>query len=293
MIIVRLMGGLGNQMFQYATARRLADARKTKLYIDASWFETAKNIDTPRTYELGCFNIQERFISPNKLLLVDNNEKRSLKRKVYLHTKAALKTKVHPYKEEVEKFHKEVFWLPDNTFLEGFWQCENYFVGARDIILKDFSFKKPPTGKNKELLKEIESSNAVSLHVRRGDYANIKTVTQFHGLMGLDYYKKAIELIAKQVKNPHFFVFSDEPEWCKKNLKIDYPTTYVSHNKDGSEDMRLMSHCKHHIIANSSFSWWGAWLNPRKDKIVYAPKVWFQVKHPNAKDVVPKSWQRI
>lgn len=293
MIIVKLMGGLGNQMFQYAAGRSLAIENDTKLYMDSSWFEIANSVDTPRVYELDCFNIKASFIPPGKMTLIEKYEP-TLKSKIYKLTKGLRQPYVVHIKEKNHEFDGSFLKLGNNTYLDGFWQSEKYFKDKRLTLLEDFSYRKEPSIKNTLLLKEIKTNDAVSLHVRRGDYASNKSTNAYHGLTSLDYYKTAVELISKNVKNPHFYIFSDEPEWCKKNLQIDFPTVYISHNKDGSEDMRLMRHCKHNIIANSSFSWWGGWLNNHPNKIVIAPKVWFQNKESNdGSEIVPESWMRL
>jgi hypothetical protein len=292
MIIAKLMGGLGNQMFQYASAAGLADRLDAQVIIDKSWYEADLDVNTPRSYELDCFALQQKFVDHAQLTLV-NEIIPSAKTKLYDLTKGRKKPRVLVYKEDGHGFHKDVLDLPDNTLLDGFWQTEKYFLHARDKILKDFEFVNKQSKKNLEVLNQIKSTNAISLHVRRGDYANDKNTNAFHGLTGLDYYKEAIKRISEQVKVPTFFVFSDDPEWCKQNLKIDFPSTYVSHNKAGSDDMRLMTQCQHHIIANSSFSWWGAWLNQSDQKIIYAPKKWFNDNSMDTKDILPTKWTKL
>ena len=292
MIVVKLMGGLGNQMFQYAAGRRLADRHRTKLYIDLSWFETVAEVDTKRTYELGCFDLKAEFISPSRYALV-MDDTRNLKTQIYTYTKGFIKPRVRLYLEQGHGYNKDFFKLPDNTYLEGFWQNEKYFSDIRDALLNEFSFKTKPVGKNRQILKDIQSTNAVSLHVRRGDYVNNKRTKAFHGVIGLGYYKKATARLIKDVDKPHFFVFSDDPNWCRHNLKLDFPTTYVSGNRAGFEDLRLMINCQHHIIANSSFSWWGAWLSVNPNKIVAGPKEWFRDKSVDTSDVLPDSWIKL
>jgi hypothetical protein len=144
----------------------------------------------------------------------------------------------------------------------------------------------------KTLLKRVSSNNSVSVHIRRGDYVSNPHASKFHGTKGLDYYEKAVERIAETVKNPELFVISDDIEWCKENLRLPYKTTHIDGNA-GFEDMHIMSHCAHNIIANSSFSWWAAWLNTNPDKVVIAPKKWFNDESINTEDVVPKTWIRL
>ncbi len=292
MIITRLMGGLGNQMFQYAAARALAEKRATQVRIDLSWFDSARLVDAPRHYELDRFSLKQNFIDPSRYALVAGQDS-SLKIRLYGFTKGRTKPRVLLCKESGHGFGAQFFDQPNNVLLEGYWQSEKYFIGIRNLILTDFSFGTPATGKNEALLSDINSTNAVSIHVRRGDYANTKAAREIHGLMGLDYYAEAIKQINKRVPDIKFFVFSDDPVWCKQNLKVPGSAVYVDHNKDGAEDMRLMTACKHHIIANSTFSWWGAWLNPSEEKIVYAPKRWFANKDMDTRDILPESWEKL
>ncbi|MDP1766805.1 MAG: alpha-1,2-fucosyltransferase [Methylotenera sp.] len=184
--------------------------------------------------------------------------------------------------------------LKDNVYLEGYWQSERYFHEFSNKIREDFTFKLPFSKQNTEIADRIGKVNALSLHVRRGDYANNSKTLATHGLCSLDYYRAAIQLIIKQVENPHFFVFSDDIAWVKNNLKIDFPHLFIDHNlgAESYNDMRLMSLCKHNIIANSSFSWWAAWLNTNPQKIVIAPQDWFSNKV-NVSDLIPHGWIRI
>lgn len=295
MIAIRLMGGLGNQMFQYATARALANHRNTELFLDKVWFEHINQVDTPRHYELDCFAADQRFL-PKRLSPVLESDH-------FYHGKfGKFKLKVNQkthrsqlivFQEKKFNFDKQVLLQPDNTYLIGYFQSEKYFANIRDLLLKDFNLIAEPDNHNKALLKKIASSQSVSLHVRRGDYVSNKDANKFHGTKGHDYYDEAIKLVAKKIKKPTFFVISDDPEWCKQNIKLSYETVYVDNNSVGSEDMRLMRSCRHNIIANSSFSWWGAWLNENPDKIVIAPSQWFDDPTVNTSDVIPGSWQKI
>jgi hypothetical protein len=171
---------------------------------------------------------------------------------------------------------------------------EKYFIDAEKQIRKDFVFKLPMQNENIGLAKKISQVNAISLHVRRGDYASNPQNIATHGLCSIDYYQAAIKHMVEQVKNPYFFVFSDDSAWVTSNLKIDFLHQYVDHNhgKESYNDMHLMSLCKHNIIANSSFSWWGAWLNQNAEKIVFAPKQWFS-KSTDTIDLIPSNWIRI
>ncbi|MDL5051364.1 alpha-1,2-fucosyltransferase [Oscillatoria amoena NRMC-F 0135] len=179
---------------------------------------------------------------------------------MYVAAKTFRETHVH--------IHPEFFEISGDTYIEGCFQSEKYFKQYENTIRKELSFKTKATGKNAELLEKIKSVNAVSLHVRRGDYVSNSETLKVHGVCGLDYYERAVKHIESVIDNPHFFLFSDEPEWVQQNLTLNHPYEIINHNKgeNSFEDMRLMSACNHHIIANSSFSWWGAWLNPSEKK---------------------------
>lgn len=278
MIIVKLQGGLGNQMFQYAAARALAKQNNTSVSLDLSWFsQNFNNLTTPRHYELSCFRLDE-YTSRHK----DTIPQR-------LHESLARK-----YIEQHYQFDSNFNKLPRKAVLQGYFQSEKYFINIRSLIMEDFEFLKTPNSKNKQIQDDINAcKSSVALHVRRGDYASSENVSKFHGLSSLDYYRTAVKIIESAVNQPSYYVFSDDPDWCKKNLKFNNRTTYIDWNTDGAEDLRLMKSCKHNIIANSSFSWWGAWLNTNQTKIVVAPKQWFNDPAINTNDVIPGSWQRI
>jgi hypothetical protein len=302
MIIVRLIGGLGNQMFQYATARRLAEKHSTIVKLDVSEFETYKL----HKYSLHCFHITENLATRNEvkhmlgsaslfLMADDNNKIKSLVRKGF---KKLSLDKLWSNRILVERsleFNPEILNAPNNILLDGYWQSEKYFLDIKDILHREFYVKYRQSDENQRLTDSIESSNSVSLHVRRGDYVKDLKANQVHGTCTEEYYLKSIDYVSSHVTNPHFFIFSDEPDWARKNLIINHSSTIVDCN-DASrnyEDLRLMSMCRHNITANSSFSWWGAWLNSNPNKIVCAPKKWFSTPSYSYKDLVPTSWIRV
>lgn len=294
MIGVRLMGGLGNQMFQYATAESLARANHTGVAIDQVFLENSADIDTPRIYELDCFAFDEHFIQPSKRPFENPDAVYSgNKGKLRFIKHLAKGTAWHVYREPHHNFDSELLKQPNRSYLIGYWQTEKYFADIRDILLKDFEFKSEATGNNKKLLENIKQSESISIHVRRGDYVTNKHANAFHGTKDKKYYGMALEPILKKTKSPVLFVFSDDPAWCKQNLKFKQKTVYVEGNQKGFEDMRLMLNCKHNVIANSSFSWWAAWLNQNPDKIVVAPKKWFNDPSANTKDILPEPWLKI
>lgn len=287
MIVVKLIGGLGNQMFQYAAGLRLARHHGSVLKLDLTGYKHQENLATPRRFELNSLNISAGIADPADLPTAS----RLLKIKSRLTGHAPLRV----IKEKNFRFDSNILEASDNSYLDGFWQSEEYFKDQAEAIRTEFKVKNPPNQLNGKILDEISKVQAVSLHVRRGDYVKDKKTNLFHGISSIDYYRSAIKLVAQRVPQAHLFIFSDEPDWCKANLKFTQPTTYVDHNSpdQGFEDMRLMTACQHHIIANSSFSWWGAWLDPRPAKIVIAPKNWFQDPSMDASDVVPDEWIKL
>ena len=192
-------------------------------------------------------------------------------------------------------FYSIVLKAKDNVYIEGYWQSEKYFKDIEAVIRREFTVKNELQGKNKEVAQQILDTLSVAIHIRRGDYISNPLTAKLHNTCSLEYYQQAINIFVGKVKDPHFFIFSDDPAWLQKNMVLQYPITHVNHNKADKdcEDLRLMSMCKHNIIANSSFSWWGAWLNNNPDKIVVAPKKWFNDDSYNTKDLLPESWIKI
>lgn len=269
MIIVRVTGGLGNQMFQYAMYKSLEKKGKLVKLDSKSFYETKKEHNG---YELErIFDIKPNKPTKEDLEKFDENNISTLlkiKRKLFGDKKFVYDTKEYV-------FNKDVYKLK-NSYLNGYWQSIKYFEGIENDIKKDFRFKNQLDNKNLEILNEIENSNSISIHIRRGDYMSPENYNMYGCIATPTYYKKAIKVIEEKVENPTFFVFSNDMDWVKKNIQINSRVFYIDINSgNGSyKDMQLMSNCKHNIIANSSFSWWGAWLNENKNKIVVAPKKW-------------------
>ena len=204
----------------------------------------------------------------------------------------------HVFSETQKKLIKEFELLTDPVYMEGYWQTEKYFLSIADQLRsKDFIPVAAISSMNAELVKSIGSTSSVSMHVRRGDYVTNAETNKYHGICSVDYYQHSAKMIVEKTGADHFYVFSDEPEWVKSNIVLPYATTYISHNiaRESYWDIVLMQHCKHHIIANSSFSWWGAWLNESKSKIVIAPKIWFNDVNMNnqTENLIPTKWIRM
>jgi len=284
--IVKFNGGLGNQMFQYAFAYVLEEKTGIKTLFDMSFFEKRY----ARPYELENFSLNAKFVEDFWL---------KLKLKIMWKLRKNLKDKkflgLNFYSEPHFEFDKYAFKIKPNTYIEGFFQSEKYFEKFKDEILDAFKFKNKPDDFNQFLIDEINKSNSVSMHIRRGDYVQKKRYQELYANCSLDYYKRGVEYIASKYENPKLFIFSDDIDWVKANFNFPYEYVFVSNNSGAKsyEDMRLMSLCKHNIIANSSFSWWGAWLNNNKEKIVIAPKKWFNDGRINQDDVIPENWIKI
>jgi hypothetical protein len=281
MIIVKLIGGLGNQLFQYAAGRRLAEKHSTILKLDVTGFEKYKL----HRYCLHYFHVWEYVATQAEIDTIQFNWFNRLQNR--LNSSSGKEKHLH--------FDPKILDAPNNILLFGYWASEKYFADITDILRRELVVKHQQDAQSQMFSDRMQSTESVSLHVRRGDYVQNPVTNKFHGTCNQDYYDCAVRYIAERVINPHFFIFSDEPEWVKENLKIDFPMTVVDCN-DASrnyEDLRLMSTCKHNIIANSSFSWWGAWLNPNPHKVVIAPKKWFNEAKINTKDLIPESWIKL
>lgn len=267
MKIVIFKGGLGNQMFQYVFSNYLSRNYHENIYgyYGNSGFKDHNGLEIN-----DCFknvNLPHEGILSNLLVLIYK-----IKRKIF-----------HLSSNTFDKFDK------NDIVYDGYWQDINFFTFPINEL---FQFKDDINDKNQSLLKTIRESNSISVHIRRGDYLS-KHETIYGNVCTIEYYSRAIEYVKSRIKGPQFIFFSDDINWVKNNFK-DINYIYVDWNKgaDSYIDMLLMSECKHNIIANSTFSWWGAYLNSNKDKIVISPKKWFNTEI-NKIDIIPASWIKI
>lgn len=286
MLIVKVVGGLGNQMFQYAYAKAL-EQKGHEVKIDISAFETYK---LHGGYQLDKYNIDL------DSSIKDENEKFYKNTFFYKVLRRFGMDFSRRIKEKSLLFDNRFFKIDDNSYLDGYFQCEKYFKDIREIILKQFTINQDISNYTKEIKNKIQNSqNSCSLHIRRGDFVNSKNIN-IHGACDIEYYKKAMKYLEEKVVNINYFIFSDDIEWVKENLTIQNAIYIDSKEKRiPHEDIYLMSLCKNNIIANSSFSWWGAWLNQNEKKIVIAPKRWFadDKLESQSKDIVCESWVKI
>jgi len=297
MIIVKLMGGLGNQMFQYAAGRSLACRHNAGLKLDVSFLESDQKGVAARAYELRHLNISADIATSREVAEMTGCGKSRIETMLarFRQITGLTKLKSNVFLERHFHFNQEFLTASDNTYLEGYWQSEKYFKEIEEIIRREFVVRYPLAGKNLEISELIKSVNSVSIHVRRGDYVTNPETRRTHGICSLEYYLESIKEICKRAPDPHFFVFSDDMEWVRRSLKIDYPVAYVDFNGSDNayDDLRLMSLCRHNIIANSSFSWWGAWLNSNQGKLVVAPRTWLMDKSHDTSDILPDAWIKI
>lgn len=284
MIYTRLNGGLGNQLFQYAAGFALSKKRQTGLTLDCRIYDK----QGLRAFELGHFNISAACGDAGTL---PPDQKSPLRYLIWRYM--ARDPKI--CREKSLGFNEVFLSLPDESYLHGYWQTEKYFASCEADLRREFSFKNAPSGRNAELLEQIRNGHSVSLHVRRGDYVT-QAGSATHGTCNKQYYTQAVDVMAEKLgRDFTVFIFSDDPEWAHANLALRHKTIVVDINdaSTGYEDLRLMSACSHHIIANSSFSWWGAWLNPKPDKIVIAPERWYANPALKNPDICPASWLRV
>lgn len=292
MIQVRLKGGLGNQMFQYAFGMARAAQLGTSLKLDCSaLLDRSRGKDfVYRDLDLDIFSSEPDFgINPALLRKFYKIKSSSISRLVKKHAARGLTM------EKEKHFHVDQRLIEsptDNALYDGWWQSERYFSNINSQIREAFKFKESILPEAKVLYEEICNSNSVCLNVRRTDFLTTPTLNATN----LEYFLKSAERMAGLIENPHFFIFSDDIDWCKTHIRLDHPVNIVGHEMKGykfGNYLQLMKACKNFIIPNSSFAWWAVWLNENQDRKVIAPKNWFNEGDFNTSDLVPKEWLRI
>lgn len=283
MIVTRLFGGAGNQLFQYAAGRMLADHLGTELALDRRymriWDETRAD----------CFSNYKHTRFVDNVHLPPSKFDDPLR--YYLWRMYGRKPRFR--REKWLGFNEGFFDLRDGSYLHGYWQSERYFTHAADVIRSDLRLTEPLDAANEAMVAQIkDTAMPVSVHVRRGDYLG----DGGFAACPPEYYSAAVERLEKDLGQPlTCFIFSNDPGWAQENLTLGAETVVVDINDEtkGHFDMHLQSLCAHNIIANSTFSWWGAWLNETPDKRVIAPKTWFAPGKPVNPDICPASWIRL
>ena len=279
-------------MFQYAAGRALALTNDQSLLLDLSDFTGYRlhhGFELSRVFSLVATKAEPS--TTHELLgWRENYLARKILRRRQFSWLRGEKFVVEPH----FNYWPDIVNVNGDCYLYGYWQSERYFKAFEAIIRQDFIFREPLQEQNAELALDMATKQAVSLHIRRGDYVSDSKNHNIMSVCDLEYYRLAINYIATQVEQPVFYLFSDDMAWVKQSLPMEFPCVYVEHNSgaESYKDMQLMSLCRHHIIANSSFSWWGAWLNAKPEKIVIAPKHWFRNGNDDA-DLIPDEWIRL
>jgi hypothetical protein len=296
-VVVSLSGGLGNQLFQYAMGRALARRRGARLVLDLAWFEQIKDSDgsvtTPRPYALAPFELGVTTQCVGLDAAGGRLWERALRR--LLRRLPRRRGGMPVYTERDFTFDPAAFALKTPVWLDGYWQSPRYFEdAAAEIRVEVGTPRRLGTG-SRALLEAIRGSEAICLHVRRGDYVTNPTAAAHHPLCGVEYYRAGLERASAGLASPHCFVFSDDPDWARANLGLSLPATVVDVNGPEAphEDLWLMSACRRFVIANSSLSWWGAWLSTSADKVVVTPRQWFMAGGHDTRDLIPESWERL
>ena len=279
MIVVKLAGGMGNQMFQYALGKLNAMKYNKKLILDLSFLldrNQGSNF-TYRDYDLEIFKLGVETVDSVNL---DDT----------------FVTVVEPGNHFINQQFTNLYdhiSKDKNIYISGYFQKHEYIKDIRNDLLIDFAITDKIEETSKKLLSEINTTNSICINIRRADYVTNKNMTAFHGVYGKNYIDNGMSIITDKVDSPHIFIFSDDMKWCKDNLTFDYPHTFVDHTHKGrkfGQYLFLMSKCKHFIIPNSSFGWWAAWLCENKNKIVITPSKWFQDPNMVTQGLKPTDW---
>jgi len=284
MIIAEMGGGLGNQMNCYSCAKALSIHNKIPLKVDITYYDTLPRYRPPRHYDL------DKFKTTSKPATRREITKHILKTRSRHLNKILAKSRI--FERSVYRgsdFNLKTFFNIGEDIYLAFYGDFRYFDPIKSNLMKEFLLKEEYKKKINPLLKKISEENSVSIHVRRGDLIRLGAI-----VLPAEYYKKAIETINKKVKNPKFYVFSDDIEWCKKNLKCLSVKLNFIQKTEVYEDFELMKNCKHNILANSALSWWAGYLNPNLKKIVIAPEHFshFRSEKP-VNESLPKKWIKI
>jgi len=293
MIVMYLQGGLGNQFFQYALGRRLALAKGVPLGLDLAYYQEKLK----RVYSLGHFNTQARLVTPEQALRAQGRAGHSLLARAWRQWRRLL-----PYyrrrlviEQRQFAYDPRLLQVRSDAYLRGYWQNEKYFAPIGEVLRAELTLKAPLSPASANVAAEIDRAEAVGVHVRRGDYAKDPQIRERHGLVSLEYYQRCARQILDEHPRAVFYVFSDDPAWVADHLDLGGPRFLVDHNgpEHDFEDLHLLSRCRHFIIANSSFSWWAAWLSTAPGKLVYAPRRWQASNEYDTSDVVPAGWRRV
>ncbi len=294
-IVVRLVSGLGNQLFQYALGRRLAIDRGVPLGLDLSFYGTQEL----RSYGLKHFNISAQEATEADILRAVRRRRRHIGDRLYRMACPWLPYRWQPrVKERRWAYDPEVLNVGQNILLIGYWQSYRYFESIANILDAEYTLRVPMCSQATRVLDAIGASESVAVHVRRGDYVSDPEAASLLGFCGLDYYHRAIRMAIDLAPGSRQFIFSDEPDWVRANMALDSTAVVVSQKGiQDYEELALMAKCRRHVISNSTFSWWGAWLGRHPGQVVIAPKRWSQAAGESKRtaspvDLIPVDWLR-
>lgn len=287
MIVVKLQGGLGNQMFQYAMGKAMAKLHDSPFELDVDFLlDRTPNKASGfvfRDYDLDVFSITPR-IAPS------GQERRYSHQGFLDKIISGFKTK-KVYKEPFFHFDHNALSVQPDVYLDGYWQSPKYFASVEKELREDFKFVHEVEPQSKKLYEDILQTDAVCVNVRRADFLT----NSYHGVCGMNYFEPAIHHLASSLSNPKLFIFSDDPQWCQDNFKSKFSMEVVDHTHKGfkfSNQLQLMAACKHFIIPNSTFAWWAVWLSNKKESKIIAPTQWFADAAIDTRDLVLEHWMK-
>jgi len=304
MIITRLTGGLGNQMFQYAAGLALAEHLRTVLKLDVSWFSNDPAYEAHNRYALSCLNVTEQFATAEE---VDRVRGHGFTRIEKISARLAKALSFDRYASQFSQpsnvhyepgggFYPEFFDQPDHTYLHGIWQSPRFFESIANLLRLHFSFRYPPQPRVAEAAAMIQTDGpSAAVHFRRGDYVRNPSFNKQIGVVSLDYYDRALALLREQAPDVKLYIFSDDIDAIEREFKPPVPHVFmrVTQPWHSYDKIRLMSLCDHAIISNSTFAWWSAWLNPNPSRLVFAPTPWFSGSEYSNADILPQSWNAL
>lgn len=302
MIIVKISGGLGNQLFQYAMAKAISLKLNRKLYIDRSWYNDVllledyndKNATTRREYLLNEFALKTKTKSDYYLNWIKRLQVYSKRSKLFRQLMNSILNKLAFKEFNYQNFSLDDIAISPQVILSGHWQNNKLIEDYKIDIIEELQLANNILESSIKILNEIENAHSVSIHFRRGDYLSKPNSSKLHATCSKEYYQTCIDKMDKLIDNPQYFIFSDEIEWVRTNMDLPQNAIFIDDNTQAHEHLHLMSCCKHQITANSTFSWWAAWMNKNSDKIVFTPKYWYYDNKLNNTIIrIPEEWIKI
>ena len=287
MIISRIDGGLGNQMFQYAYGFYLAQRAETEFYLDISSYEKQPQ----HGYLLDHFRIDAEVLPAKLVAKIPRKYRSSVAKVTWLQDRFGLRS-LRRHKERDFGFRSSHLQAGDNRYLVGYWQSEQFFPRMRDELLKQFALRRNLTAQSQEIGGRMAESNSVALHVRRGDYVTSQSAAAIYEHLSVDYYHRCLQMWASQQYRPEVYIFSNDIAWCREQFQLEYPTHFVDHTSADTafEDLWMMQQAACLVMANSTFSWWAAWLNQRSGRQVIAPSRWFRPGAMDGSNILCRDW---